>query len=32
MWEEAFTFFIHNPKSQELEVEVLKRGFTFFTG
>lgn len=23
VWEEAFTFLIHNPKSQELEVEVL---------
>ncbi|KAM7379774.1 hypothetical protein PAMP_005301 [Pampus punctatissimus] len=22
VWEEAFTFLIHNPKSQELEVEV----------
>lgn len=22
LWEEAFTFLIHNPKSQELEVEV----------
>ncbi|XP_066508078.1 extended synaptotagmin-2 isoform X2 [Hoplias malabaricus] len=22
VWEEAFTFFIHNPKTQELEVEV----------
>lgn len=22
VWEEAFTFLIHNPKTQELEVEV----------
>lgn len=22
MWEEAFTFLVHNPKTQELEVEV----------
>lgn len=25
VWEEAFTFLIHNPKSQELEVEVRRR-------
>lgn len=29
MWEEAFTFLIHNPKSQELEVEVLKRHLSY---
>lgn len=30
VWEEAFTFLIHNPKSQELEVEVLKRRLHLF--
>uniref|UniRef100_A0A8C7TQJ5 Extended synaptotagmin 2 n=1 Tax=Oncorhynchus mykiss TaxID=8022 RepID=A0A8C7TQJ5_ONCMY len=27
VWEEAFTFLIHNPKCQELEVEVHKHDF-----
>lgn len=25
VWEEAFTFLIHNPRSQELEVEVRRQ-------
>ncbi|XP_039671239.1 extended synaptotagmin-2-like [Perca fluviatilis] len=29
VWEEAFTFLIHNPKSQELEVEVWSSSHAF---
>lgn len=27
VWEETFVFLIHNPKTQELEVEVLLESF-----